>query len=98
MAHLGEAFVGGDEIDQQLEMLGRQQTAAWGAPPGTSSGHQAVAEVYVAAWTAGDSPTRAVAEHFTISHSAAAKRVSRAREAGFLPQTKQGRAGLGDPK
>jgi hypothetical protein len=50
-----------------------------------------VAEVYRHAWETGRAPTRAVAEHFTISQSAAAKRVSRAREAGYLPLTTQGK-------
>lgn len=35
-------------------------------------------------------PTRAVARHFTISDSAAAKQVARAREIGLLPPTKKG--------
>jgi hypothetical protein len=32
-----------------------------------------------------------VARHFTITDSAAAKRVARAREAGYLPKTTKGR-------
>lgn len=56
-----------------------------------------VAEVYLAAWEAGEPPTKAVARAFTISDSAAAKRVSRARAAGYLPETTQGRGGAHPP-
>jgi len=52
-----------------------------------------VAQVYRHAWETGQPPTRAVAEHFTISQSAAAKRVSRARQAGYLPLTTRGKPG-----
>lgn len=50
-----------------------------------------VAQVYRHAWETGRPPTQAVAEHFVISHSAAAKRVSRARQAGYLPLTTRGK-------
>jgi hypothetical protein len=51
-----------------------------------------VAEVYRQAWEVnGLPPTRAVAAHFGISQSAAAKRVSRARQAGYLPLTTRGK-------
>ncbi|HEX7161899.1 MAG TPA: hypothetical protein VF223_11770 [Trebonia sp.] len=53
-----------------------------------------VAQVYRHAWETGQHPTRAVAGHFTISQSAAAKRVSRARQAGYLPHTTRGKPGL----
>jgi hypothetical protein len=47
-----------------------------------------VAKVYL---RGGATPTRAVAEHFHISRSAAAKQVARARETGFLDKTTQGK-------
>jgi hypothetical protein len=47
-----------------------------------------IAEVYL---HGGATPTRAVAEHFHLSRSAAAKQVARAREAGFLDKTTQGK-------
>jgi hypothetical protein len=50
-----------------------------------------VAEVYRQAWQDGRPPTRAVAEHFVITQSAAAKRVARARQAGYLPLTTRGK-------
>jgi hypothetical protein len=50
-----------------------------------------VARVYRQAWQDGQPPTRAVAGHFTISQSAAAKRVTRARQAGYLPLTTRGK-------
>lgn len=57
--------------------------------------HEEVAQVYEAAWKDGRSPTQTVADHFQISHSAAAKRVHRARAAGALPTTTKGRPGMG---
>ncbi len=69
----------------------RQLTASWREPPGSVSGLAEVARVYDEAWRAGKPPTKAVAEHFVISDSAAAKRVSRARVAGLLPETTRGR-------
>ena len=55
--------------------------------------YREVAEVYAAALQAGESPTKAVLEHFTVSKSAAAKKVARARDRGFLPKTSRGRVG-----
>lgn len=52
-----------------------------------------VADAYASAVQEGRNPTAAVAEHFTVSKSAAAKKVARAREAGFLPATTKGRIG-----
>ncbi len=52
-----------------------------------------VADVYLQALQAGRSPTKAVQEAFgPMSKSAAAQRVSRAREAGFLAPTARGRS------
>jgi hypothetical protein len=50
-----------------------------------------VARVYSQAWHDGLHPTQAVADYFTITPSAAAKRVSRARQAGYLPTTTRGK-------
>lgn len=52
-----------------------------------------VAEVYRAAARVGQPPRKAVAEHFTVSESSAAKKIARARERGFLPKTSRGRIG-----
>ncbi|MQA82929.1 MAG: hypothetical protein GEV10_31500 [Streptosporangiales bacterium] len=49
------------------------------------------ARVYKEAY-ATRSPTQAVADHFTISKDAAAKRVARARERGLLPRTTRGKS------
>jgi transposase len=51
-----------------------------------------VAEVYRDAWARGEPPTRGVADHFTISKSAAAKQVAKAREMGLLPPTSRGKS------
>ncbi len=55
--------------------------------------YAAVAEVYATAWTDGVHPTEAVAEHWTVAKTTAAKWVSRARELGFLEPTTKGRPG-----
>lgn len=55
-----------------------------------------VAKVYRAALPSGR-PTSAVAEHFNISRSAAAKQVARCREVGLLGKTAKGRPGGGEP-
>jgi hypothetical protein len=52
-----------------------------------------VADVYTAAWSAGNDPTKAVAKLFKLPHSTAAKHVSRARQEGHLEPVSQGRAG-----
>ncbi len=55
--------------------------------------YRRVADVYKAAVRSGEPPTAAVAEALTVSKSAAAKQVARARERGFLPRTSRGRVG-----
>lgn len=64
-----------------------------GATALPSSVYEEVARVYREAWQAGDNPTQAVATHFTLTASAAAKRVMRARQAGLLPATRKGKGG-----
>lgn len=53
-----------------------------------------VARVYREAWDRGENPTKAVEEAFGLSYSGAAKRVLRARRAGALPPTRQGKSGF----
>jgi hypothetical protein len=73
----------------------KSAAAADMAAPHRETGRLAeVAAVYRQAWKRGRPPTEAVADHFTISQSAAAKRVSRARQAGYLPPTTRGRSGI----
>lgn len=48
------------------------------------------ARIYREAFTAGQSPARAVAEHFGLSSGGASSLVHRAREAGLLPPTSPG--------
>lgn len=55
--------------------------------------YREVAEVYARAVQDGRPPTAAVADHFTVQKSSAAKKVARARERGFLPKTSRGRVG-----
>lgn len=68
------------------ERLGRPRTYG-------KAHFQAVAGVYSKAWEAGLHPTKAVAERFQVSRSAAAKWVARAREMQLLGPTRQRRAG-----
>ena len=51
-----------------------------------------VATTYSVAYALGEPPTAAVATDLGISHAAAAQRVKRARDAGYLPPTEKGRA------
>jgi hypothetical protein len=55
--------------------------------------YAAVAEVYAIAWAGGGHPTKAVAEHWSVAKTTAAKWVLRARELGFLQPTTRGRPG-----
>lgn len=75
----------------------RGLTGADGNPLPPMDALEAVARVYTDASNAGRNPTKAVAEAFTLSDSAAAKRVSRARAAGLLPPTTAGRARAAGP-
>jgi hypothetical protein len=74
-----------DDLQSALDMWSSPVIREGTAPERTAS-------VYLAAWRQGRNPTQAVAEHFTISNSAAAKRVARARAAGLLPRTQPGKA------
>lgn len=52
-----------------------------------------VARIYSEAWQAGDDPTTAVARHYYVSKSTAAKWVAKARnQLGLIPTTEKGRA------
>jgi hypothetical protein len=55
--------------------------------------HERVAEVYLDALRRHENPTQRVADVYGLTYPAAAKRVQRARAAGHLPATLQGRAG-----
>lgn len=77
------------EVIQQLASEPRR-----GGRKGYGDDHYAtVAEVYATAWADGVHPTKAVAEHWLIAKTTAAKWVSRARDLGFLEPTTRGRPG-----
>lgn len=59
-------------------------------PPGVDPNWD-VALAYVIAKAVGDNPTQAVAHDLGISQPAAAQRVRRARQLGYLPKTTRGR-------
>lgn len=69
-----------------------------GRPPKYGPEHFAdVANVYADAHELGRTPTRAVARHFDVSQTTAAKWVARARELDLLGPTSKGKAGGVDP-
>jgi hypothetical protein len=53
--------------------------------------HWAIALEYASARAVGRPPLAAIEEHFGITRAAAAQRVKRAREKGFLPKTERGK-------
>lgn len=82
---------------QRDEQWSRDRAAWRGELEDDESPHAEVARVYLEALRIGRKPTRAVQRHFTITYSAAAKRVARAREAGYLPETTKGRLPDAEP-
>jgi hypothetical protein len=105
------ALLRGIPLGAQIEAQRREINRFWALAPAQPEGVfkrpirlatlarlQEAAAVYSAAWRNGDAPTAAVEDHFGISHSAAAKLVSRARDADLLPKTAKGRASGGTPK
>jgi len=77
-----------DVIDKQRP----ERYDSGGPMNGSGDSLAEIARAYRAAWQSGAAPTVAVAERFSLSRSAAAKRVARARSAGLLPPTTRGRA------
>lgn len=70
-----------------------QVTRRVGRPPKYGPEHwQKVARIYQEAWSKNRTPTRAVARHFKVSETAAAKWVARCRALGLLPKTTRGKA------
>jgi hypothetical protein len=61
----------------------RAELAQKGLDPGTEGDRQ-VAAIYRSAWGDGRPVTKAVADHFKVSTSTAAKRIMAARRAGLL--------------
>jgi hypothetical protein len=92
----------GEEADARLlEAFGKvtaSNAAKGGRPPLYDAEHfREVARVYEDELYRGGYPTRAVAERFTVSRSAAAKWVSRCRKLGLLGETEPRKAGGGSP-
>lgn len=75
---------------------GRRLLGEDGQPLPTADALAEVARIYRDAWAKRRNPTKAVAEALSLSRSAAAKRVRRARDAGLLPETSRGRATAAD--
>lgn len=88
-----------DAIEESIEWFDAPASSSRGGRPGKPPSHYAlVSQVYADALAIGDSPTKAVAEALTISRSAAAKQVAKARMLGFLGPTTRGRPGGIDPE
>jgi len=61
-----------------------------GMRPATVKRLQRVADIYLKAWRAGESPTKTVQLRMNLTEASAANLVRRARAAGFLPPTTSG--------
>lgn len=61
-----------------------------GMRPATVKRLQRAAEIYLAAWRAGEPPTKEVGRRMNLSPAASANLVRRAREIGLLPPTSAG--------
>ncbi len=85
--------------EQRTEALERAEAwegsmAGRSGPKGYGAAHFAeVAVIYREEAMRGNKPTQAVADHFVVSKSAAAKWVARARTMGLLPAAQKGKAG-----
>jgi hypothetical protein len=82
-----------EQILEAAKMFQENRRGGRGRKPLGPEHYLEVAEVYRKAHASGDHPTKAVAEHFSVGKSSAAKKVSRARDLGFLKPARRGRAG-----
>jgi len=83
-----------EEVDRRRNLLAESRTGAGRYP---ADHLDRVASIYNAALRVHRHPTKAVAEAFGISISAAAKQVVRAREKGLLKATTQGKTAGAPP-
>lgn len=89
-----EAVPGRREEQLAQARLWHEARAGRSGPKGYGAEHFAeVATIYQREALLGTKPTLAVAEHFVVSKSAAAKWVARARVMGLLPPARKGKAG-----
>jgi hypothetical protein len=101
LREVGRPFWEGPEADELRDRFRAGQTSGRGGRPRLYDAEHwsEVAKVYTEAWRSTDerrrAPTRAVAEHFTVAKSTAAKWVARCRDLGLLPPTSKGRADAG---
>lgn len=88
---IGRILTAGVAGAMQIEMWDEEtgEPIVWGNP--LSDPEIGVDVVYMLARAVGQPPTQAVAEHFGISHAAAAGRIRRRRAAGMLPATTRGK-------
>lgn len=80
--------VDADNVRAVAELFDARARRTW-----DDSHLRAVAEVYREAWIEGGHPTLAVAEHFNVARSTAAKLVRAARDRQLLGESVAGRAG-----
>ncbi len=91
-----------DHAGLASEMFREEPSRRWHAPKRRRAKYgpehfAEVARVYREAFTRNRTPTRAVARHFEVSPTAAAKWVVRCRDLGLLPKTTRGRARSVEP-
>jgi hypothetical protein len=79
------------EYQSEADQASLRRLRSRGSGRRTAAELAKVAQVYRHAWKTNGRPTQAVAKHFHITPSAAAKRVARARQAGYLPLTTRGK-------
>jgi hypothetical protein len=79
---------------EKLSLTTPSRRRRGGRPPKYPPEHwQAVARIYTEAYLGNRTPTRAVAKHFKVKESAAAKWVAKCRnDLGLLPKTTRGKA------
>ncbi|MGH2462706.1 MAG: hypothetical protein ACRDFZ_03660 [Candidatus Limnocylindria bacterium] len=91
---VARAMPGRREEAIALATAWEQAHAGRSGPKGYGVEHFAeVATIYQREAVLGNRPTQAVANHFVVSKSAAAKWVARARTMGLLPPARKGKAG-----
>ncbi|MGD0166895.1 MAG: hypothetical protein ABSC51_06345 [Gaiellaceae bacterium] len=86
------------KMSPQTRLQLKPQLKEWRAKDQRRSRHkpeywQEVAQTYRDAWRAGKHPTKAVAETYFLTYSAAAKQIARCRKMELLGHTTRGKPG-----
>lgn len=79
---------------QEVRDYGRRFEARAGRPPMLSDAHyRQVADVWINAWSSGESPTKTVQDHYHVSYPTAARWATESRRRGFLQAYAECKAG-----